>query len=196
MTHPKPPEFVGDALADEPELESPLERLPELLDPLTVSPGGLDRLMNAVGEPPLRYAPFFERLGELWDLPEAEVRGVLERTRDAKAWKRAPLPGLELIDVHGGPRVASSRAYLARFGPGMTFPSHRHEGHEDVLILDGSYADSDGRVYRAGDMHTMSSDTEHSFTIAPDEPCLAAAVHGGIRFSSLRLRLLAKLFGA
>ena len=44
MTHPKPPEFAGDVLADEPELASSLERLPELFDPLTVSPGATDRL--------------------------------------------------------------------------------------------------------------------------------------------------------
>ncbi len=195
MTDPKPPEFVGDVLADEPGLEEPIERLPELLDPLAVSPGALERLMSAVAEPPLRYAPFFERLSALWDLPEAEVRALLERSRNAKAWRRAPLPGLELINVTGGPRIADTHAYLARFAPGMTFPSHRHRGREDVLLLEGSYRDSSGAVFHSGDVHTMSGDTEHTFTILPDEPCIAAAVHHGIRFSSLLMRLLAKLSG-
>lgn len=201
MTEPKTPEFAkapdfaGDVLADDPALGTPLERLPELLEPLALSPGALERLMNAVADPPLRYAPFFDRLSHLWDLPESEVRTVLERSREPSGWKRAPLPGLELIDIEGGPRVAGTKAYLARFAAGMTFPTHRHSGHEDVLILDGSYTDSSGAVYRAGDVHSMDADTEHSFVIAPDEPCVAAAVHRGIRFSSLGMRLLAKLFG-
>jgi len=195
MTDPKPPAFVGDVLADDPGLGAPLERLPELLEPLAVAPGALERLMHAVAAPPLRYAPFFERLSALWDLPESQVRAVLERSREPNGWKRAPLPGLELIDIDGGPRVAGTKAYLARFAAGMTFPTHRHHGHEDVLILEGSYTDSSGGVYRSGDVHAMAGDTEHSFTIAPDEPCVAAAVHRGIRFSSLGLRLLAKLFG-
>ena len=195
MTEPKTPEFAGDVLADDPALGTPLERLPELLEPLAVSPGALDRLMNAVAEPPLRYAPFFDRLSHLWDLPEAEVRAVLERSRDPNGWKRAPIAGLELIDVAGGPRVAGTKAYLVRFAAGMTFPTHRHAGPEDILVLDGSYTDSSGAVYRAGDVHTLDGDTEHSVTIAPDAPCVAAAVHHGIRFSSLGMRLLAKLFG-
>ena len=195
MTEPQPPEFAGDVLADEPSLGSPIERLPELLEPLAVSPAALDRLMNAVAEAPLRYAPFFERLSHLWDLPEPEVRAVLERSRDAASWKRAPLPGLELIDVPSGTRGAGTKAYLARFAAGMTFPTHRHDGNEDVLVLEGSYTDSSGAVFRSGDVHTMGAGTEHAFTIAPDEPCLAAAVHRGIRFSSLGLRVLAKIFG-
>jgi len=155
---------------------------------------GAARLSDAVAELPLRYAPFFARLGELYDLPEREVRALLERARDAGAWKRAPLPGLELITVHGGPRIAGNEAYLARFAPHMKFPKHRHRGHEDVLILEGSYTDSSGKVFRSGDVHTMSADSEHSFTI-DGEPCVAAAVHRGIRFDSLVLRALAKWFG-
>jgi hypothetical protein len=194
MSDPKLPEFAGEVLAEEPSLGASLERVPELLEPELPSAGALERLMGAVAELPLRYAPFFARLGELYDLPEREVRALLERTRDAGAWKRAPLPGLELITVEGGPRVAGSEAYLARFAPHMKFPKHRHRGHEDVLILEGSYTDSSGKVFRSGDVHTMSAESEHSFTI-DDEPCVAAAVHGGIRFDSLVMRALAKWFG-
>jgi hypothetical protein len=195
MTEPKPPEFAGDLLVEEPGLGPPLERLPELLEPAPLSPRGLERLMSAVSEPPLRYAPFFERLSGMWDLSESDVRALLERSRDASAWRRAPLPGLELLTIEGGPKIAATHAYLARFAAGMKFPTHRHQGHEDVLILEGSYTDSSGTVYRSGDVHHMEGDTEHAFTIAPDEPCVAAAVHRGIRFSSLAMRVLAKLFG-
>jgi len=195
MTDPKPPEFVDDVLLDDPALGAPIERLPELLEPVALAPGSLERLMTAVAEPPLRYAPFFERLSEMYDLSESDVRALLERSRNPSAWRRPPIPGLELLNVAVGPKLAGTHAYLGRFAAGMKFPKHRHAGHEDVLILEGSYTDSSGTVYRSGDVHHMDGASEHSFTIAPDEPCVAAAVHRGIRFSSLGLRVLAKLFG-
>ena len=83
----KSPEFAAEALADEPELVAPLGRLTELLEPVSVPAGSLERLMLEVAEPPLRYAPFFERLSELWDLPESDVRGLLERSRDKRNWR-------------------------------------------------------------------------------------------------------------
>jgi quercetin dioxygenase-like cupin family protein len=192
----KPPEFVAESLTGAPELAVPLGRLTELLEPASVPAGSLERLMLEVAEPPLRYAPFFDRLSELWDLSERDVRGLLERTRDTRAWRRAPLPGLELVRIQGGPRIEGTEAYLARFAPGMTFPPHSHNGREDVLILEGSYTDDHGKIFRSGDVHVMEAGGEHSFTIAPDEACVAAAVHHGIRFRSLGMRVLAKLFGS
>lgn len=190
-----PPEFAADALAAEPELAASLGRLTELFEPASIPAGSLERLMLAVAEPPERYAPFLERLTALWDLPEGEVRTLLARLRDKQSFRRAPLAGLELMRVEGGPRIRGTEAYLARFAPGMTFPTHSHHGHEDVLILEGSYTDNHGVLFRSGDVHSMAAGGEHSFTIAPDEPCVAAAVHRGIRFRSLGMRVLAKLFG-
>src|SRR3954471_22521738 len=159
----KAPAFAAEVLAEEPELVAPLGRLTELLEPASVPAGSLERLMIEVSQAPLRFAPFFERLAELWDLPESDVRGLLERTRDKQNFRKAPLPGLELMAVHGGPRIAGAEAYLARFAPGMTFPAHGHRGHEDVLILEGSYTDHAGRVFRSGDVHSMDAGGEHSF---------------------------------
>jgi hypothetical protein len=189
------PEFVREALDEGPvDGAAEVRRLPELLSPL--APGGdrLGRLMQAVAEPPLRYAPFFDRLGNLWDLPEARVVEVLERSRDESQWRIAPLPGLKLLRLSGGPRAADANCYLAHFAPGLTFPEHRHRGHESVLLLEGSYTDRSGNVFRTGDMHEMGEGSEHGFVVAPDEPCIAAACHHGIEFSSRFLQLLARLF--
>jgi anti-sigma factor ChrR (cupin superfamily) len=93
------------------------------------------------------------------------------------------------------PRSGAGEAYLARFAAGVRFPAHRHQGHEDVLLLEGSYTDASGNVYRSGDLHHMDAGSLHHFDIARDEPCVAAAVHHGIEFSSVLLRLLAKFFG-
>jgi hypothetical protein len=187
------PEFVREALDDGVvDGAADVQRLPELLSPAAVPSGALGRLMQAVAEPPLRYAPFFDRLGRLWDLPEARVVEVLERSRDESEWRLAPLPGLKLLRLTGGPRAADANCYLAHFAPGLTFPEHRHRGHESVLLLEGSYTDRTGRVFQSGDMHEMGEGSEHGFVVAPDEPCIAAACHHGIEFSSRFLQLLAR----
>jgi len=178
-------------LASEPDFEG----LSDLLDPLALPASSLDRLMSEVSDLPLRYAPFFDRLAELWDLPEPDVRAVLASSKDPRAWRRPPLAGLEIIEVRGGPKTAGAELYLARFAAGSTFPAHRHQGSEDVLVLEGSYTDSDGSVYTSGDVHHMAPGSEHTFRIAVDEPCIAAAVHHGIRFSNAWLRVLARFFG-
>ena len=190
------PAFVSEALAEEPGLEPALiDRLPELLAPADVPAGALGALLAEVEAPPLRYAPFFDRLSELWDLPEPELMAVFEKSRDKRAWRKPPLPGLELMRIRGGPRTEGAELYLARFAPGMRFPKHRHLGHEEVLILEGHYTEgTTGRVYRSGDVHFMEADGAHDLLIAKDEPCVAAAAHHGIEFSSVFMRVLAKLF--
>jgi hypothetical protein len=189
------PEFVREALDEAPaDGAEELRRLPELLSPLAPGGDGLGRLMRAVAEPPLRYAPFYERLGHLWDLPEQGVASVLERARDDGEWRRAPLPGLKLLRVEGGPRVAEANCYLAHFAAGLKFPEHRHRGHEAVLLLEGSYTDREGTLFRSGDLHEVGEGCEHGFIVASDEPCIAAACHHGIEFSSRVLQFLARLF--
>jgi len=91
MTAPEvdDPEFVSEALAAGEPVPPEVHRLPEFLAPIAPSDGGLARLMEAVAEPPLRYAPFFERIGRLWEMPEPEVRRVLEHSRSKNAWRRA-----------------------------------------------------------------------------------------------------------
>ena len=101
---------------------------------------------------------------------------------------------MKLLRLEGGPRAAQANCYLAHFAPGLSFPEHRHRGHESVLLLEGSYTDRSGTVFRSGDMHEMTEGSEHGFVVAADEPCIAAACHHGIEFSSRFLQILARLF--
>jgi anti-sigma factor ChrR (cupin superfamily) len=55
--------------------------------------------------------------------------------------------------------------HVYRMPPGMTTRAHRHNGHEQFLILEGELHESDGTVFRAGDMVFYRDGTEHnSFT--------------------------------
>ena len=183
-----------DGLTEEaPELARTALRLPELLDPATPPARGKKRLLAAVSELPLRYAPFFDRLAELWDVSPERVELELERARDAALWRYAALPGIRLYDVAGGPATEGARARLVRFAPGLRFPAHRHLGRERVLLLEGRYTDSDGTRYGSGDLHEMRAGTEHGFAVADDEPCIAAVVEEGREFRSRFLRVLSRI---
>ncbi|HEX6765104.1 MAG TPA: cupin domain-containing protein [Polyangiaceae bacterium] len=188
------PEFLRELELEAPDLASlSLERLPELLPEAEVPAGGRDRLLAEVSELPLRYAPFFEALRSLWDLSEDELRAELVRSKDDEEWRFTALPGIRLFDVNGGAKTQNQRVRLVRFAPGFRFPVHSHKGHERVLILEGSYTDSSGTVYRSGDLHEMKVGSEHGFVVDADEPCIAAVVEEGREFRSVFLRVLSKL---
>ena len=170
MEKPKSPDFLG--------AELPQDRVLERTG---------RRLLEAVSELPLRYAPFFGRLAQLWQASEAEVVSELLRAKAPQSWRASLLPGLKTFDVQLATEHARSHARLLRFEPGAHFPKHRHHGTEHVLVLEGSYADQDGVERHAGDEQSMTANTEHELRILGNVPCVAAIVDGGVRFAPLSL---------
>ncbi len=155
----------------------------------------LSRLEGTVSKPPYRYAPFFSRAAELFDLSEDAVMAELARLEDPKVWTFAGLPGIHHASVRGGPRVKSAETLFVRFKPGVHFPRHQHTGVERVLVLEGSYEDSHGVQHLPGELREWPSGTEHSFKVHPGEPCIFASVVFGRRFYAWPLRALSKLLG-
>jgi len=163
--------------------------------PLDSPPPSFARLEAALNEVPTRYAPFFARAAELFDLSEDAVRAELTRLSAPKVWSFAGLPGIAQVAVRGGPRVAGAETLFVRFAPGLRFPAHRHTGPERVLVLEGSYEDDGGVVHRAGELREWAPGTRHSFRVSRDEPCIIASVVFGRRFEAWPLRALAALLG-
>lgn len=187
------PEFVAELEGDVPgDDRAAIGELYRLLDPSAPPASAASRLFRAVDELPLRYAPFFERISVLWDLPVESVEAVFERAKAPEAWRKTALPGLRLIDVQAGERVRGADVHLVRFAPGMRFPKHRHPGDEALFVLEGSYRDSSGRVVRPGDLHEMAAGSEHGFVVGRGEPCFAASVQRGREFTGWLIRFLSK----
>lgn len=195
------PEFLREAADDEssaalaliePHLLDVLNLLPSLLSEPPVR--GRERLVRAVEAWPLRHAPFFERVGELWDLPVSKVESVFERARERGAWRRLALRGVSVIDVEPGPKREGADCKLVRFLAGTRFPAHRHVGAETVFVLEGSYRDQDGHCYRAGDAQVMEAGTEHRIRVDDAGDCIAATVLHGLEFTSSPVRWLARWF--
>jgi hypothetical protein len=199
------PEFVREALSD-PEAEaSELARAREALDRTLLtrssisneppSAAVLSRLLERTATLPDKYAPFFDQLSELFDLPEPDLRRELERAADPKSFRPSGLPGVRVFRVAAGPNAKASETLLVHFAPGMRFPRHRHRGSEATLILEGGYADEAGRDFHPGDIDRRDSGGAHSFRTFESGPCIAASIHSGFDFFAWPLRLLAKLTG-
>lgn len=195
------PDFALEALegtepTDRRQLLEVMHRLPEAL-PVGAGPDGLrSKLLEETSRAPERYAPFTRALSQLYDLPREQVRALLARAADPRAWKQSGLPGIKKLGVDAGEACRGAQTYLVTFAARVTFPEHTHDGLETVLLLAGSYSEHGGKVYGTGDIHLMEPGTAHSFTIAKDEDCVAATLlHGKLNFRSLPLRLLARLLG-
>jgi quercetin dioxygenase-like cupin family protein len=174
MTDPADP-FSTDGEASEPD------------------PRVLRRLMAKVETLPFRYAPFFDRLAELFDLSERDIEALLESARDERSWQRTWLPGVRRFEVRPGPRLRGAEACLMRFSPGLEFPKHRHLGPETLFVLEGNYVDTSGTRVGAGDEQDMQSGSEHTLRVEEHGPCVLAVVSGGVEFTGPVLGRLAGL---
>lgn len=154
---------------------------------------GAERLRLAVEVLPLRYAPFFGRLSDLWQLPEARVVSELARAANPKSWRRTVLRGVRTFTLERPEASRGQRALLLSLEPGLTFPQHEHRGAERVLVLEGAYADDAGCVVQAGDEQSMAPGSEHALHILGDAPCVAAVSEQGVSFAAPWLK---GLFGS
>lgn len=78
--------------------------------------------------------------------------------------------------------AAGDATVLIRMEPGCSYPAHRHNGHEEVFILQGGYRDGQG-AHRAGDYVLNEAGSAHTPTALEDPPedCVMFAVaHGGV----------------
>src|SRR6266567_7113553 len=89
------PDFIRDALDDSAKalagdgekLESVLLALAESAGSETPPPALRKRLLSAATTGPMRFAPFFDGLGRLFDLGQGAVVRVLERADSESEWE-------------------------------------------------------------------------------------------------------------
>lgn len=67
--------------------------------------------------------------------------------------------------------------HVYRMPAGMTTLGHRHNGHEQFLILEGELHENDGTILRAGDLVFYRSGTEHT-SYTPNGCLLAVHIAG------------------
>jgi quercetin dioxygenase-like cupin family protein len=164
------------------------ERWPDVLSGLVLPsergapPLLRERLLATIARPRLRFAPFYGRLGALFDLSDSELASLFERAENVAEWTSAPVAHVSLLHLQGGPRVAQADNGLVRVAAAAVFPPHRHLGCERVLVLQGAYRDEpSGRIYRAGDEHELPEGSSHHYVVLPDQDLLlAVSLSGGL----------------
>jgi len=67
--------------------------------------------------------------------------------------------------------------HVYRMPAGMTTRGHRHNGHEQFLILEGELHESDGTILRAGDLVFYRDGSEHN-SYTPNGCLLAVHIVG------------------
>jgi anti-sigma factor ChrR (cupin superfamily) len=107
---------------------------------------------------------------ELTDAPRAPVDPQLY------TWDE-PMPGIRMTTLFEDP-ARQLRKVLVWAKPGARYPSHRHLGDEEILVLQGALGDSRG-VYRAGDICRSRTGSVHAESVVGDEDCFCFVVYHG-----------------
>ncbi len=77
---------------------------------------------------------------------------------------------------------------------GKAVPEHGHSGLEMTLVLQGAFADEDGR-YGVGDVEITDDEVDHVPVAEPGVACIClAATDGPLQFKAMMPRLLQPLF--
>lgn len=115
-----------------------------------------------------RFDRFVDAAAELLDVGAGRMRVLLDSIGDPSSWYGSKIPGVELIDLEGGPKVQNAITGFVRMSAGAEFPEHSHLGVEHVLVLQGSFLDgASGEIHRVGDVIELPEGAPHGFRVRP-----------------------------
>lgn len=157
--------FLAELEADAPQA---VEDVVSVLDEHAAPPSSVRDAILAAARVEGRFDRFASIAAELLDVSEARAKELLDGIAREDVWTDAPIPGVRLYHLEGGPKVAGSITGIVHMHAGTVFPEHRHLGDEVVLVLQGSFEDGvSGRVHRAGEIVRMPADSAHHFRARP-----------------------------
>ena len=115
---------------------------------------------------------------KLHQFDEADTEQKAIQTRDAQ-FVPGLVPGLTVLPLH---QHGTESVALVRWAPGTRFTQHRHWGGEEILVLEGTFADEHG-TYPAGTWIRSPHLSQH--TPYTDEGCLIYVKTGHLTDESL-----------
>lgn len=134
---------------------------------------------NPVGS---RHTPYSKDgatiLVKLWQMDPEDQQQVTIDTQKA-VWVPGLVPGLAVLPLHA---YGTEQVALVKWAPGTRFQAHRHWGGEEILVLEGTFADEQG-IYPQGTWLRNPPDSVH--TPFSDEGCVIYVKTGHL--SNVRL---------
>jgi hypothetical protein len=176
--------FLSEVVSDDVPLEG-TETLGLAVDAMPLPPMLRDRLEASLAATH-RFDDLEDVVADLADVSIDQARALLLKVdAPSTVWDPGPAAGIDLLHFEGGPRVQNAITGLitgfVRHAVGSTFPEHDHVGPEQVLVLQGAFEDSDGAVYRSGDVAARGSASSHSYrAVGPIPLVTMAVVQGGV----------------
>ncbi len=125
---------------------------------------------------PRRLDRFCDALARFFDVEEGQARELLARIDVPEAWMEGPDKGITVLPVEAGPGARQALASLVRLPAGVALSAHPHIGREQLFVLEGGFADSEGHVVWPGETLEMAAGTEHSMWGLPGPACVCAAL--------------------
>ena len=171
-----------DSEAELRALEEALHRVADSAELIPSPPTLRARLLASAAGPDQRFAPFGQRLAELFDIGLKRADEYLSKLLDPDSWEEAIGEGIALVHLEGGVATAGADVGFVRVAAGQSFPEHRHDGGEQVLVLRGGYRDSSGAIVQAGEQTSSPPGSTHSFVALPGEDLLFAVVGWDVQF--------------
>ncbi len=161
--------------------EDAMDALASSLEPAPV-PDALRARILASTRTEGRFASFAAQVAEIVDVAVDTAKELLLGIDEDESWGPAAVPAMKLYNFEGGPAVANAIAGFVRMPVGSVFPHHSHIGEETLLVLQGSFRESNGDVVGPGEVKVSGTDVEHSFEVLEGpELIYLVVVHDGIR---------------
>lgn len=162
--------------------------LTEVIEPVAMADGALERALAALDQPAQREAaPARLYDDETLRTVPAPLRTYLDGDLSRLPWRWRGVGVRELPLPIGD---SSLRTSLIRVRGGSALPVHTHDGVESTLVLTGSFSDSTGR-YARGDVEMANDETVHQPIADPGGECMCLiVVDGPLRLTGPLGRLL------
>lgn len=116
-----------------------------------------------------------------WPVPGDSSGGARIATMDLQAipWRETRYPGVR-IHFYASDRASGRVVALIAMDPGCGYPRHLHRDTEDILVLQGGYADEFGSYTRGTSAHYGRGTCHSPVALASGPTCvlLTAATEG------------------
>jgi quercetin dioxygenase-like cupin family protein len=143
-----------------------------------------ERIQRSTSDPG-QFEGFIDRLGVFLDLPEQDVRDILDGVLDSdESWRPNGLPGIFLKPITAGTRHSASDCALVHMEPGTVFPRHGHRGDEWGFVLQGEALEDNGRKAKPGDIVFQTRAGTHSFAATGEQVFMFFSISDGLEFST------------